>query len=37
VQRLDGAEVRYAEVSPREWVVTADGAGTLYGARVTRR
>jgi len=37
VQRLDGADVRYAEVSPREWVLTADGAGTVYGARVTRR
>jgi hypothetical protein len=33
VQRLDGAEVRYAEVSPREWLLTADGAGTVYGAR----
>lgn len=37
VQRLDGVEVRYAEVSGREWVLTADGAGTLYGARVARR
>ena len=34
VQRLDGAEIRYAEVSPREWVLSADGAGTVYGARV---
>jgi hypothetical protein len=38
VQQLNGADVRYAEVSSREWVLTADGAGTLYGARaVTRR
>ena len=37
VQQLDDAEVRYAEVSPREWVFTADGAGTVYGARVDRR
>ncbi|WP_299956060.1 hypothetical protein [uncultured Modestobacter sp.] len=37
VQRLDGGEVRYAEVSPAEWVLTADGAGTVYGARVARR
>lgn len=33
VQQLDGAEVRYAEVTPREWLLTADGAGTVYGAR----
>ncbi|MCZ2803993.1 hypothetical protein O2W18_02630 [Modestobacter sp. VKM Ac-2983] len=33
VQRLDGAEVRYAEASPREWLLTADSAGTVYGAR----
>jgi hypothetical protein len=38
VQQMNGADVRYAQVSPREWVLTADGAGTLYGARtVTRR
>ncbi|MQA32684.1 hypothetical protein [Modestobacter roseus] len=37
VQRLDGAEVRCAEVSPREWLLTADGAGTVYGARVATR
>ena len=37
VQRLGDAEVRYAEVSPREWVFTADGAGTVFGARVTGR
>jgi hypothetical protein len=35
VQQLDGADVRYAEVSAREWLLTADGAGTLYGARVS--
>ena len=37
VQRLNGADVRYAEVTPVEWVLTADGAGTVYGARVTSR
>ena len=37
VQRLDGAEVRWARVAPREWVLTADGAGTVYGARPARR
>jgi hypothetical protein len=37
VQQLNGADVRYAEVSPREWVLTADGAGTLYGARIVTR
>jgi hypothetical protein len=37
VQQLNGADVRYAEVSPREWVLTADGAGTLYGARTVTR
>ena len=37
VQRLDGAEVRFAEVGPREWVLTADGAGTVYGARAAGR
>ena len=37
VQQLNGAEIRYAEVSPREWLLTADGAGTVYGARVAGR
>jgi hypothetical protein len=37
VQQLNGADVRYAEVSPREWVLTADGAGTVYGARIVTR
>jgi hypothetical protein len=37
VQQLNGADVRYAEISPREWVLTADGAGTLYGARTVSR
>ena len=32
VQRLADAEVAYAPVSPREWVLTADGAGTVFGA-----
>jgi hypothetical protein len=35
VQGLQDAEISYAEVSPREWLLTADGAGTVYGARVT--
>jgi hypothetical protein len=33
VQRLDGAEVRAAPVGRREWVLTADGLGTVVGAR----
>lgn len=33
VQRLDGQDVRLAEVGRDRWVLTADGAGTLYGAR----
>ena len=37
VEQLHDAEIRYAQVSPREWVLTADGAGTVYGARVTAR
>ena len=37
VQGLQDAEISYAEVSPREWLLTADGAGTVYGARVTGR
>jgi hypothetical protein len=37
VQNLDGAEVRAAPVGRGRWVLTADGAGTLYGARVARR
>ncbi len=37
VQQLNGADVRYAEVGRQEWVLTADGAGTLYGARVAGR
>ncbi|MGY1841082.1 MULTISPECIES: hypothetical protein [unclassified Modestobacter] len=37
VQRLADAEVSVAQVSPREWVLTADGAGTVYGARETTR
>jgi hypothetical protein len=37
VQRLADAEVSYAPVSAREWVFTADGAGTLFGARTARR
>jgi hypothetical protein len=37
VQRLDGASVRAARVGPRQWVFTADGAGTLWGAREVPR
>ncbi len=33
VQRLADADVHYAPVSDREWVLTADGAGTVFGAR----
>lgn len=33
VQHLDGQDVRVAEVGGDRWVLTADGAGTLYGAR----
>jgi hypothetical protein len=33
VQRLDEREVQVAEVGRDRWVLTADGAGTLYGAR----
>lgn len=37
VQQLDGAQVRAVPVDARQWVLTADGLGTLYGARVVRR
>ncbi|HEX2073601.1 MAG TPA: hypothetical protein VHF92_07435 [Geodermatophilus sp.] len=37
VQRMDGAEVRAAPVGRTEWVLTADGVPTLYGARAVRR
>ncbi|MCV2489655.1 hypothetical protein OF117_09785 [Geodermatophilus sp. YIM 151500] len=37
VQALDGAEVRAAPVGPAEWVLTADGIDTLFGARTVRR
>jgi hypothetical protein len=37
VQRLADADVSYAPVSDREWVLTADGAGTVFGARVAGR
>jgi hypothetical protein len=36
VQGLDGAEVRAVPVGGGQWVLTADGLGTLYGARVVR-
>jgi len=37
VQGLDGAEVRAAPVGGAEWVLTADGLGTVVGARRERR
>src|SRR3712207_2519885 len=36
VQGLDGAEVRAAPVGDRQWVITADGLHTVYGAGVVR-
>lgn len=33
VQQLAGAEIRAAPVGSGQWVFTADGAGTVYGAR----
>lgn len=33
VQRLADGEVRFADVGRGRWVLTADGAGTLFGAR----
>ena len=37
VQRLDGAAVRIAPVGAGQWVLTADGLGTMVGARSVRR
>ncbi|MGY1739178.1 MULTISPECIES: hypothetical protein [unclassified Blastococcus] len=37
VQQLDGADVRAVPVGGGEWVFTADGLGTLFGAREPRR
>jgi hypothetical protein len=37
VQGLADGDVSYAPVSAREWVLTADGAGTVFGARVPGR
>jgi hypothetical protein len=37
VQRLDGGEILAAPVGARQWVLTADGLGTLVGARVVAR
>nr|WP_246324425.1 hypothetical protein [Petropleomorpha daqingensis] len=33
VQKLDGAEILAAPVGDRQWVLTAEGLGTLVGAR----
>ena len=37
VQRLNGAEVLAAPVGRGQWVLTAEGLPTLYGARSVRR
>jgi hypothetical protein len=37
VQQLNGAEIRAARVGEHEWVLTAEGLETLYGAREVRR
>jgi hypothetical protein len=37
VQNLNGAEVRAARVAEREWVLTAEGLETVFGAREVRR
>jgi hypothetical protein len=37
VQGLDGSEVRAAPVGRGQWVLTADGLGTVFGARLVRR
>ena len=36
VQDLDGGEVRAAPVGSGQWVLTAEGLPTLFGARVSR-
>ncbi len=36
VQGLNGAEVRAARVAEREWVLTAEGLETVFGAREVR-
>ena len=36
VQRLHGSEVRAAPVGGGQWVLTADGLGTVFGAGVPR-
>jgi hypothetical protein len=37
VQKLDGAEIRAAPVGRAQWVLTAEGLGTLVGARTVPR
>jgi hypothetical protein len=37
VQQLDGAEILAAPVGERQWVLTAEGLGTLVGARTVPR
>ena len=37
VQDLDGGEVRAAPVGSDQWVLTAEGLPTLYGAKAVRR
>jgi hypothetical protein len=36
VQGLDGAEVLAAPVGGSQWVITADGLPTMFGARLSR-
>ncbi|SNR84194.1 hypothetical protein [Blastococcus mobilis] len=36
IQALDGAEILAAPVGGSQWVLTADGLPTLFGARVSR-
>jgi hypothetical protein len=37
VQQLNGAEIRAARVDEHEWLLTAEGLETLFGAREVRR
>ncbi len=37
VQELDGGEVRAAPVGAEQWVLTAEGLPTLYGAKAVHR
>jgi hypothetical protein len=37
VQQMHDAEIRAARVGEQEWVLSAEGVETLYGAREVRR